>query len=199
MAEHPSEVHRNSVLHPCLVAGPSEAPPSEERQTRALRLEVVPSAVHPSAVLRMLALLLEEAPSEEPQTLAHRLEALPLEVLQRRELLQVVEQVSRPVPTVTSSDCRPGSPRKNHRLHRLHRVPLEEAELRTHPFHLVKREEAAQHHHQGSFSAEADTPRSSQAVQEAHRHHHHPPSEAAVLPLRRPRTRHTCCRACPCP
>jgi hypothetical protein len=190
--ELPSEALQ--ILEQLQAVDPSEEHPSAVLQSLEL---------HPSEALQMLALLPVVDPSEEPPSVVLRkmelhpfVEGRPSLVLQMLEL-RVEVLVLAPEPTATSSDYRPELPRKN--LH-LHQEQQRAVALHIRPYRPVKREEVVQCH-QDSSSAERDILRSSPEVLEAHRHlnHLHQPLEAAALHLRRPRTRHTYCRACPCP
>lgn len=177
---HPSAAHQNSEPLPCPVVDPSVVHPSAVR----------PSAVRPSAVHQTLEAL--PSPAERP--------SLVLQMLELQRLAELAPELHE--PTEISSDCRPARPRKNlPRRHHQHHLEPSVVALHIHPCHLATWAEEAQRHPDSS-SAEMGIRRSSLVVLEAHTHLHrlhHQPLEAAVLPLRRPRTRRTYCRACPCP
>jgi hypothetical protein len=197
LAERPSAARQTQALLPV-------ADPSAERRMLALLPAVLPWAVHQMQVLLPAVDPSMEQPSEVHPWEARRTkaphpfaEAPPSLELQMLEQQRVAVRVSRAAPTEISSDCRPALPRKN-RHH--HRPPWAAAALHIHPCRLATQVEAARGHPDSS-SVEMDIPHSSQEVLEAHKHpnHLHQPLEAAALHLRRPRTRHTYCRACPCP
>ena len=181
----------------CAVRPSFEVQPSAEPRT------LVHPAVVPLAVRRKVELL--ASPAEALRTLAQQaspaerpslvLQYLELQMLELQELAVQAPLVD--APTANSSGCHWARPRNNRRLHH----PRSAAEARhNHPFHQVKQAAEARDL-QGSSSAAADTHhRPSPRVPEARTHHlHHPQPEAAALPLLRPRTLRTCCRACPCP